>query len=146
MKKITLSFVLSALVMLTSAVADEASLDRLVEKEQANVDNEAVSVYGGKVGGLEAVFFLEFTGTGGRVDGYYYYPKRGKEKRYTLKGSNPRDGVLLLEEYTPGDGGRETLSANCRLTKSIERGRIIWAGEMNNTDGRKFKMMFSRKR
>ena len=127
-------------------MADQASLDRLVETEQSNVDNEAVSVYGGKVGELEAVFFLEFTGTGNRVDGHYYYPSRGKEKSYMLKGSNPKEGVLLLEEYTTGADGKQTLSANCRLTKSIEKGRIIWSGEMNNTDGRKFKMMFSRKR
>ena len=132
--------------MLSNTMADQASLDHLVEKEQANVDNEAVTVYGGTVGGLEAIFFLEFTGTGERVDGFYYYPSRGRDKSYTLKGSNPEEGVLLLEEYTTGSGGKETLSANCRLTKKIEEGRITWSGEMKNTDGRKLEMNFSRKR
>ena len=140
--------VLGVLLVLSGGVlqADQASLDRLVAKEQGNIDNEAVSVYGGKVGKLEAVFFIEFTGTGGRVDGWYYYPARGREKGYLLKGSNPKNGVLLLQEYTPKAGGPPVLSANCRLTKSISGGRITWSGKMNNTDGRSLTMSFSRKR
>ena len=126
--------------------ADQASLDRLVAKEQGNVDNEAVTVYGGKVGKLEAIFVLEFSGTGNPVDGWYYYPSRGREKRYLLKGSNPKNGVLLLQEYTPKVHGAAELSANCRLTKKITGGRITWSGRMNNTDGRSLAISFSRKR
>lgn len=129
-----------------SAWADQASLDKLVAKEQGNVDNEAVKVYGGTVGKLEAIFFIEFTGEGNRVDGWYYYPSRGRAKRYTLGGTNPKNGVILLQEYTPRENGAERLTANCRLEKRLTKTRIIWEGRMDNTDGRAFKMVFSRKR
>ncbi len=126
--------------------ADQASLDKLVKKEQANVDNEAVSVYGGKVGKLEAVFFIEWTGVGNPIEGHYYYLSRGKDKGYRLKGTNPKVGVIVLEEYTPKGDGTSRLTANCRLTKRVTKGRIIWEGQMNNTDGRQLKISFSRPR
>ena len=119
---------------------------KLVKKEQAKVDNEAVSVYGGKVGKLEAVFFIEWNGDGDAIDGYYYYPTRGAKKRYKLKGSNPEDGVLLLTEFTPKGDGAFKLSARCRLTKRVTTSRIIWEGKMNNTDGRQLQMSISRPR
>ena len=86
------------------ALAD-ARLDKTIKRLQENVDNEAVSVYGGAVGKLAAIFFIEWTGTGNPVEGYYYYPSRGKEKTYKLKGSNPKQGVLVLQEYTPDASG-----------------------------------------
>jgi hypothetical protein len=136
--------ILLAILSLTTALhADQASLDKLVKTEQANVDNEAVSVYGGKVGKLEAVFFIEWAGVGNPVEGHYYYPSRGKETRYKLKGSNPKDGVLLLEELTKKDGIWK-LSATCRLAKRAAEGRVVWEGTMNNTDGRELEMSFSR--
>ena len=135
-----------SILPVSSLQADQASLDKLAKNAQADVDNEAVSVYGGKVGKLEALFFLEIAGTGKRVDGYYYYPSRNKGKRYTLKGSNPKDGVILLKEHTPGADGKLKLTAHCHLTKRVTKSRIIWEGKMNNIDGRTFKMSFSRPR
>ena len=126
--------------------ADQASLDRLVQREQARVDNEAFTVYGGNVGRLEAVFFIEWSGDGNLIDGSYYYPARNPEVRYKLKGSNPQDGVLLLNEFTPKGGGSYKLTAKCRLTKQVTGSRIVWKGQMSNTDGRKFPMRFSRPR
>lgn len=127
-----------------SALADK--LDPMVKAEQANVDNEAVVVYGGSVGKLDAIFSLELSGTGNPVDGHYYYPSRGKEKVYVLKGSNPKEGVLVLQEYTVGADGKREFSANCRLTKRVTDDRIIWEGTMTNTDGRVLEMKFSRPR
>jgi hypothetical protein len=144
MKSTLLSILLGVLLPAGSAMADK--LDALVKTEQANVDNEAVMVYGGSVGKLDAIFSLELTGTGNPVDGHYFYPSRGREKRYILKGSNPKDGVLVLQEYTVDAAGKLTLSANCRLTKSVTASRIIWQGTMTNTDGRVLPVQFSRPR
>lgn len=93
--------------------------------------------YEGTVGRLEAVFSLTWE-SDGRVHGTYSYPSR-PDITYTLRGSNPEEGKLYLEEFTGSD-----LSARCHLSKKIEEGRITWAGTMNNTDGRKLPMRFSR--
>ncbi|NNC89184.1 MAG: hypothetical protein HKN82_12060, partial [Akkermansiaceae bacterium] len=129
----TLSLLLG--VLLCSAVRAD-NLDALVKREQANVDNEAVVVYGGKVGTLDAIFHIEWAGTGNPVDGHYYYPSRGKRKSYILKGNNPKAGVLNLQEYTVDAAGKRKLTATCRLTKRLTGTRVIWEGQMNNTDGR----------
>lgn len=136
------------LLLLSSGllIADQASLDKLVKEEQSKVDNEAVSVYGGKVGKLEAIFFIEWSGEKNPVSGYYYYPSRGKDMRYKLKGTNPRDGVILLEEYTRKENGTFGLTAICRLTKRVAKSRILWEGKMNNTNGKQLEMSFSRRR
>ena len=117
-----------------------------MKKEQANVDNEAVSVYGGKVGKLEAVFFIEWAGVGNPVEGQYYYPDRGRAKMYVLKGSNPKNGVLLLDEFTRNANGVLKKSAICRLAKKLTATRIVWEGTMTNLDGRQLSMSFSRLR
>lgn len=124
----------------------DAELDKTIKRLQASVDNEAVSVYGGSVGKLQAIFFIEWTGTGNPVEGYYYYPSRGRAKTYKLKGTNPKQGVLTLQEFTPKEDGSYEHSASCRLTKKVSASRITWAGTMNNTDGRTFPMKFSRPR
>ena len=140
------TMILAALVPLLSTVAAAVPMDELIKKEQASVDNEAVVVYGGKVGKLQAVFFLEWSGVGKPVSGYYFYPARGRAKTYKLEGSNPEEGVLNLKEFTVGKNGAVAESANCRLTKSVEGNRIVWKGIMNNTDGRKIPVEFSRPR
>jgi hypothetical protein len=122
------------------------SLDELILREQRNVDNESVLVYGGNVGKLDAVFFIEWAGTGKPIVGYYFYPSKGRKKIYTLKGNNPKEGILNLVEYTPDDSGKAILTANCRLTKRVTADRILWEGTMNNTDGRQLPMKFSRPR
>ena len=122
----------------------DAGLDKTIMRLQADVDNEAVQVYGGSVGELQAIFFIEWTGTGNPVEGYYYYPAKGRAKTYKLTGSNPKAGVLILQEFTPQEDGSYELSASCRLTKKVSDRRIIWEGTMNNTDGRTFPMEFSR--
>ena len=126
-----------------SARAD-GELDKTIKRLQANVDNEAVQVYGGNVGKLQAIFFIEWTGTGNSVEGYYYYPSKGRAKTYKLKGTNPKQGVITLQEFTPKEDGRYEHSASCRLTKKVSDSRITWTGTMNNTDGRTFPMKFSR--
>jgi hypothetical protein len=121
------------------------SLDELVAHEQRNVDNEAVTAYGGKVGKLDAVFLIEWDGEpNNALQGYYYYPSRGRDRMYRLTGIDPKPGVLLLQEYSQTPSGGEVLSANCRLTKRETKDRIIWEGQMENTDGRAFPMSFSR--
>lgn len=123
------------------------SLDELVAHEQRNVDNEAVIAYGGKVGKLDAVFLIEWDGEpNNTLQGYYYYPSRGRDPMYRLIGTNPKAGVLLLQEYSPTSSGGEVLSANCRLTKQETKDRIIWEGRMDNADGRVLPMSFSRQK
>lgn len=136
---------LAAAVLSFSAPAFAVDLDDLVRIEQSRVDNESVSVYGGTVGKAQAIFAIEWTGTGNPVSGYYYYVSKPKTV-YTLTGTNPKDGVILLAEYTPQPNGQAIATANCVLTKRTANGRIYWEGTMNNTDGRKFPMSFSRKR
>jgi hypothetical protein len=121
-------------------------LDKTIKRLQGEVDNEAVSVYGGNVGKLQAIFFIEWAGTGNPVAGYYYYPSRGRAKTYKLTGTNPKQGVLTLQEFTPKEDGTYEHSASCRLSKRVTDSRIIWEGKMNNTDGRVLPMKFSRPR
>ena len=123
------------------------SLDDLVAHEQRNVDNEAVIAYWGKVGKLDAVFLIEWDGEPNNVlQGYYYYPSRGRDRMYRLTGTNPKPGVLLLQEYSPKPSGGEVLSANCRLSKRETKDRIIWEGRIENAEGRVFPIWFSRSR
>lgn len=124
----------------------EGELDKAIQRLQAEVDNEAVQVYAGSVGNLPAIFFIEWTGTGNPVEGYYYYPSRGRAMTYRLTGTNPVDGVLTLQEFTPQKDGGYLHSASCRLTKRVTASRVVWEGQMNNTDGRVLPMRFSRPR
>src|SRR5690606_13527668 len=87
----------------------------------------------------EAVFSIDWHDDGS-VSGTYHYPQR-PGVTYTLRGSNPREGELFLEEYT----GRE-LTARCLLRKRVEGGIIEWQGTMTNTDGRRLPMSFARAR
>ena len=124
-----------------------ASLDELVAREEANRDNESVLYFGGKVGKLDAIFIIEWDTTpGNTLQGSYYNPARGRDRMYRLSGKFVNDRTLILQEFTPQKGGGDELSATCRLTKRVTADRIIWEGTMNNTDGRKLDMMFSRKR
>lgn len=134
---------ITALVM-PRAAADP--LDELVLREQKNADNESVVVYGGNIGKQDAIFFIEWTGTGNPLDGHYFYVSKGRKNSYTLTGNNPKDGVLILSEYTPDGTGKSIRTADCRLTKRVTADRIIWEGTMNNTDGRVLPMKFSRPR
>ena len=129
------------------ALSHGRSLDELIAHEQRNVDNEAVIAYGGRVGKLEAVFLIEWDGEPNTaLNGIYYYPSRGRKLKYRLTGTNPKPGVLILQEFTPTAYGGEVLSANCRLSKRISGDRIVWEGTMKNTDGRVLPMSFSRAR
>ena len=142
MKTFLTTIVLSSVCL---ALSHGRSLDELVAHEQRNVDNEAVIAYGGKVGKLEAIFLIEWDGEpDNKLQGYYYYPSRGRNRLYRLIGTNPKPGVLLLQEYSPTPSGGEVLSANCRLTKRETKDRIVWEGRMDNTDGRVLPMLFSR--
>jgi len=145
--KMIAKLVLSAAAILlipTAMWADQVPLEDLVKMEQANLDNEAVSIYGGSVGGVEAIFFIEWSGTGSPVEGRYYFPVRGKNKMYILKGTNPKTGVLVLEEFTADGEGTLILNANCKLKKRVSDGRIVWAGEKTYENGLQVSMSFSR--
>jgi hypothetical protein len=122
------------------------TLEDRVAYEQRNVDNEAVAAYGGKVGKLDAIFLIEWDGEpNNTLNGFYYYPSRGRHLQYRLSGTNPKPGVLVLQEFTATANGGDVLSATCRLTKRVSGDRVIWEGKMNNTDGRVLPMSFSRK-
>lgn len=95
--------------------------------------------YRGNVGSLEAVFSLEWHDDG-KVTGLYSYPSR-PGVTYRLVGENPREGFLVLDEFT---GNERT--ARCELTKTITGGEIVWAGTMVNADGRAFEMSLARAR
>ena len=93
--------------------------------------------YRGHVGKLDAVFYLDWH-EDGTVSGSYSYPDR-PGVTYLLKGANPREGVLVIDEFT---GKKRT--ARCELAKMLTGDEIVWAGKMFNTDGRIFEMSFSR--
>ncbi|MDF1859468.1 MAG: hypothetical protein P1U87_04600 [Verrucomicrobiales bacterium] len=95
--------------------------------------------YHGHVGKLDAVFSLDWQDDG-TVTGTYSYPDR-PGKTYRLAGTNPREGVLILDEFT---GKKKT--ARCKLTKKLTGDQIIWVGKMFNRDGRVFEMSFRRLR
>lgn len=140
-----LSLILLATLSTVCPSVAETLEDRVVS-EQRGVDNEAVAAYGGRVGKLEAVFLIEWDGEpNNTLNGFYYYPSRGRELKYRLTGTNPKPGVLVLQEFTTTANGGEVLSATCRLTKRVSGGRVIWEGRMNNIDGRVLPMSFSRK-
>ena len=100
---------------------------------------QQISRYSGAVGKLDAVFELSWK-RDGSVVGAYAHPSRPGVV-YTLSGSNYKEGHLYLEEYT----GRK-LTARCELRKELTDGKIVWKGTMNNTDGRRFGLWFSRNR
>lgn len=116
-------------------LAADEKLDALVKREQADVDNESVTVYGGKIGGDACVFFIEWSGVGSQIDGHYYEVKRGREKLRRLRGANPKDGVLELTAFeTRADGNLERI-AEIRMTKKIVKGRVVWSGSVKRLDG-----------
>ena len=135
-----------ALLLLPTASlgADQESLDELVRQEQAQTDNEAVSVYGGKVGRADAIFFIEWPGTGNSIAGRYYLPARGKNMTYVLKGTNPKSGVLELEEFLTDASGKLVLHAFCKFKKRIKGELIVWEGEKTYPNGRSIPVSFSR--
>ncbi|MFP6880627.1 MAG: hypothetical protein VCA34_06740 [Roseibacillus sp.] len=133
-----------ALLLPTMLWAGQESLTGLVKQEQANSDNEAVSVYGGKVGPADAIFFIEWSGTGNPVEGSYYLPARGKNMIYVLKGTNPRSGVLELEVFTANADGTLVPHARCKLKKRISGDHIVWEGEKFYPNGRSLPIRFSR--
>jgi Trypsin-like peptidase domain len=96
--------------------------------------------YIGHVGQLDAIFFLKWL-PGGKIQGTYFYPKRGINRSYTLLGENSEDGKIYLEEYTD-----KALTARIGLVKSITAREIVWEGAMQNVDGRRFEMSFRRDR
>lgn len=98
---------------------------------------DETNTYVGGVGNQQAVFTLTWKDNG-TVSGTYYCPG-GSGKVYILRGSNPKEGELVLQEYTKG-----VHTASCYLTKSTEKGKIVWRGAMHNNDGRDKAMFFYR--
>lgn len=127
-------------ISFASPVVLAESIEDIAARQFA--DNEAVNIYGGKVGKLPAVFFIEWAGK--EIFGHYYHPRR-KNKTYTLRGKNTKPGALVLKEYTPLGNGNSKMTALIKLKKKIRKGRVIWSGTMYNTDGRELAVYFSRK-
>ncbi len=98
------------------------------------------AVYEGNVGRLPASFTLRWHGDDS-VSGVYLYPTRDSGKGYALRGLNTRAGELFLEEFTRGE-----LTARIYLFKRLTDSRIVWEGQMQNTDGRRFPVTLSRPR
>jgi hypothetical protein len=98
------------------------------------------TTYVGHVRRLDAIFSLKWL-PNGKVEGKYFYPKRGINRSYTLLGENSEEGKMYLEEYTD-----KTLTARIALVKSTTERQIIWSGVMKNVDGRSFEMSFQRDR
>jgi hypothetical protein len=111
------------------------------QPDQSVQEGEARPItYVGHVGQLDAIFFLKWM-PGGKIQGTYFYPKRGINRSYTLLGENSEDGKIYLEEYTD-----KALTARIGLVKSINSREIVWEGAMQNVDGRRFEMSFRRDR
>ena len=93
--------------------------------------------YAGEVGGQKLVLTLTWHDNGA-VSGSYYCPG-GRNRVYMLHGTNPRQGELLLTEYTESKA-----TASIKASKNIEGGLIVWRGMMYNYDGRNKPMHFYR--
>ena len=137
MKKI---LIFTACLLIPALSSQAKTIEEIAASEV--VDNEAVKVYGGKVGKLPAVFFIEWASD--QIFGHYYHPSKGKKNTYQLQGTNPKQGVLILNEMTQQKDGSNKKSATIKLKKKVVNGKIVWAGTMFNTDGRKFPVSFSR--
>lgn len=136
---------LAAVVMIPAFLcADQEALDALAQEAQTEVDSEAVSVYGGKVGNADAIFFIEWAGAGSQVEGRYYLLARGKDFMYVLKGSNPKSGVLEFEDFLEAGEGNLVLNSACTMTKRVSDERIVWEGEKTYESGHVVPISFSR--
>ncbi len=97
--------------------------------------------YTGKVGSKVAYLTIEWPKGSAKKAGWFItgsYSLVENDKTYQLRGQNPRQGRLVLEEYT---GDKRT--ATIRLKKSKVKGKITWSGTMYNADGRKIPVKFS---
>lgn len=140
----TAPWLMALLIATVSPMAADEKLDELVKREQADVDNEAVTVYGGSIDQAACVFFIEWSGVGSQIDGHYYEVKRGRKTLWRLRGANPKDGVLELTAFeSRADGNLERI-AEIRMTKKIAKGRVVWSGEVKRLDGTEGKIEMSR--
>lgn len=98
---------------------------------------EETNHYVGEVGGQKLSLTLTWHDNGA-VSGSYYCPG-GRNRVYMLHGTNPRQGELLLTEYTEGSA-----TASIKASKNMEGGFIVWRGMMYNYDGRNKPMHFYR--
>lgn len=125
-------------------VSSMEALDERARQEEAALGDETVSVYAGKVGNADALFFITWSSTGSPVEGRYYLPVRGKNVMYILKGTNPKAGVLELEEFLDDGTGTLVPNATCTMKKKTADGRIVWEGEKSYENGNLVTMSFSR--
>jgi hypothetical protein len=97
--------------------------------------------YTGNVGSKAAYLTIEWPKGSAKKAGWFITGKYSileSDKTYQLRGQNPRQGRLILEEYT---GDKRT--ATIRLKKSKVKGKITWSGTMRNADGRRIPVKFS---
>jgi hypothetical protein len=98
------------------------SEDRPKASEPIQDEQVQPVTYIGSVGRLDAIFFLKWLPSG-KVQGTYFYPKRGINHSYTLIGENQSEGKIYLEEYTD-----KSLTARIALVKSITAKRDCMGG------------------
>lgn len=91
--------------------------------------------YQGVLDGSPLLAELIFDGT--TVTGSYYF-QATPQNRKTLKGSNPREGLIQLDEFVG-----ETMVARMTLTKAIVGSEVVWSGVRGNQDGQSV-IQFSR--
>lgn len=135
--QLTLLATSAAIWLLASCAApSQAPLTAEPQVSQANGDTYT---YDGTVGNRASIFTLTWQ-SDGNVQGHYQDLADGAGTTYQLKGNNTRNGELVLTEYTAGKQ-----SAILTLKKSLANGGITWSGKMHNTDGRVWKVSFSRR-
>lgn len=137
LNQLTLLATSAAIWLLSSCAAP--SQGPVTAEPQFSQPNGDTHTYDGTVGNRTSIFTLTWH-SDGNVQGHYQDLADGAGMTYQLKGNNTRNGELVLTEYTAGKQ-----SAILTLKKSLANGRITWSGKMHNTDGRVWKVSFSRR-
>jgi len=137
LNQLTLLATSAAIWLLASCAAPTQG--PVTAEPQVSQPNGDTHTYDGTVGNRTSIFTLTWQ-SDGNVQGHYQDLEDGAGMTYQLKGNNTRNGELVLTEYT---AGRQ--SAILTLKKSLANGRITWSGKMHNTDGRVWKVSFSRR-
>jgi len=96
---------------------------------QSTTPTTTTKSFSGNVGKLLTSYSLTWN-SDGTIFGIYYYPNK-PNTTYTLRGKDLGNGNIQLTEYTGSN-----VSANCNLSLQGN----CYVGQMNNTDGRTFKM------
>ena len=133
-------FAFILVVMFSGARALAGELDAEVIEQQANVDNEAVVIYGGTLAGEPAFLAIEWI-PGVELYGHYFLARSPRNK-HKIRLDNFEKGVINMRVYSSDD----QLQATARLTKQMKPDHIMWTGKLFSTDGSWVPLDFSRPR